>query len=72
MLLDAPDAATAEAVIERLRHVTPFDQTVSAGIAVWDGCEPADATMHRADEALYAAKRLGRDRCVGPAQLLVG
>ena len=72
VLLDAREAATAESVIERLRLVTPFGQTVSAGIAVWDGCEPAAAMMRRADDALYAAKRLGRDRCVGPSQLLVG
>ncbi len=61
VLLGARDA---EAVIERLREATPFHQTVSAGIAVWDGREPADATMRRADDALYTAKRGGRDRCV--------
>lgn len=64
VLIDAVHVTTAEALIERLRDATPFAQTVSAGIAVWDGLEPADAAMRRADDALYAAKRLGRDRCV--------
>ena len=58
------EARSAVSVIERLREATPFGQTVSAGIAVWDGFEPADATMCRADDALYTAKRGGRDRCV--------
>ncbi|MDA0173840.1 GGDEF domain-containing protein [Solirubrobacter taibaiensis] len=53
-----------EAVIERLRRATPYGQTVSAGIAAWDGAQAADALMRRADDALYAAKRLGRDRYV--------
>ena len=35
--------------------------TVSIGIATWDG-EAPEELLHRADEALYAAKDGGRDR----------
>jgi diguanylate cyclase (GGDEF)-like protein len=62
VLIDAP--GSAEALIERLRAATPFGQTVSAGIAVRLGDESAAAAMRRADDALYTAKHLGRDRCV--------
>jgi diguanylate cyclase (GGDEF)-like protein len=64
VLIDAAEADVAEATIERLRRVTPYKQTVSAGVAVWDGAECPDTLMRRADDALYTAKRLGRDRCV--------
>lgn len=64
VLIDAAEADAAAATIERLRRVTPYGQTVSAGIAVWDGVELPGALMRRADDALYAAKHLGRDRCV--------
>ena len=64
VLTDATHLTAVEVLIECLREATPFGQTVSAGIAVWDGLEPADAAMRRADDALYAAKHLGRDRCV--------
>ena len=53
------DAAT---VIERLRPATPEGQTVSAGIAEWNGYEATSALLDRADLALYEAKRGGRDR----------
>lgn len=61
-----PDASSddAEAVVERLRAVTPSDITFSAGIATWDGDEPATAAVGRADAALYRAKAAGRDRFV--------
>jgi diguanylate cyclase (GGDEF)-like protein len=36
--------------------------TVSAGAAVWDGTEAAEALVARADAALLQAKRSGRDR----------
>jgi len=57
-----PDSATT--LIERLRSATPMDQTCSAGVAVWDGEEEAENLIARADAALYAAKRGGRDRIV--------
>ena len=48
-------------LIERLRSVTPPGQTVSAGVAGWDGQEQAAAIVDRADRALYESKRSGRD-----------
>jgi diguanylate cyclase (GGDEF)-like protein len=49
---------------ERLRPVTPEDQTFSAGIAAWDGQENPVALLHRADLALYRAKEQGRNRTI--------
>lgn len=39
-------------------------QTVSIGIATWDGRESPEQLERRADEAMYEAKRLGRNRVV--------
>ena len=36
--------------------------TVSIGLAVYDGETYAEELLHRADQALYAAKREGRNR----------
>ncbi|GAA0807665.1 GGDEF domain-containing protein [Spirilliplanes yamanashiensis] len=59
-----PGALLGEAteIMERLRGATPGGQTFSAGLALWDGAETAEALVARADTALYAAKRAGRDR----------
>ena len=54
----------AQALVERLREVTPAGQSCSAGLACWDGRESADALLGRADKALYDAKQSGRDRTV--------
>ena len=64
-----PDCEIVEAmsVIERLREVTPEDQTVSAGVAQWNRYESAEALLDRADLALYKAKRGGRDRAMTAA-----
>jgi diguanylate cyclase (GGDEF)-like protein len=56
--------ADAVMVVERLRSVTPGEQTLSAGLAEWDRSEPASALVERADAALYAAKRAGRNRAI--------
>jgi PleD family two-component response regulator len=42
----------------------PREETVSAGVAQWDGSESALELLCRADGALYQAKRTGRDRAV--------
>ena len=39
-------------------------QTVSIGVATWDHRESPEQLERRADEAMYEAKRLGRDRVV--------
>ncbi|MDH4159622.1 MAG: sensor domain-containing diguanylate cyclase [Actinomycetota bacterium] len=64
--LALPDCPLAQAleVIERLRSAVPDGQTVSAGVASWDGSESIETLMARADAALYEAKAAGRDRVV--------
>ena len=64
VLLTATDATQAQEAIEALRECVPLDETVSAGIAQWDGGESGPELLARADAALYQAKRSGRDRTV--------
>jgi diguanylate cyclase (GGDEF)-like protein len=64
VLPTATDASQAHQVIETLRACVPREETVSAGIAQWDGIEAGAELFARADGALYEAKRLGRDRAV--------
>ena len=64
VLLPHSDAEGAQLVVERLLAVVPFEQTASAGIAVWDGDESADELLARADAALYEAKHAGRARAL--------
>ena len=49
----------ALAVIDRLREVTPPQEQISAGIALWDRTEGLDELLRRADGALYAGKARG-------------
>ncbi len=56
--------AEALAIVERLRNQIPDQQTCSAGIVSWDGQESAAELIGRADDALYQAKRGGRDQSV--------
>jgi diguanylate cyclase (GGDEF)-like protein len=64
LILPDASAEDAEIVVERLRGVTPPEITFSAGVATWDGEEPAAAAVARADAAMYQAKAEGRDRSV--------
>jgi len=52
----------ARAAAERLREAIGPGLTTSVGVAQWDGEETAYELVERADAALYAAKRAGRDR----------
>jgi diguanylate cyclase (GGDEF)-like protein len=51
-------------VVERVRERTPRNQTASAGVALWDGDEPAELLLARCLEALAAAKAAGRDMTI--------
>ena len=78
-LLILPDTPrdVARVVAERIRRIvedTAFEGeesipgkklTISAGVATWpDDCEDPAFLVKRADDALYQAKRLGRNRVV--------
>jgi diguanylate cyclase (GGDEF)-like protein len=63
VLLPGADMDEATTILQRLRTVTPLNQTFSAGLAAWDGTETSETLIARADTALYAAKDAGRD-CV--------
>jgi two-component system, cell cycle response regulator len=69
-LLGDTGAEAAPAALEKLRtSVRETGVTVSIGWAAWQG-ESADMLLQRADDALYAAKGLGRDCVVSaPATL---
>ncbi|HET8950146.1 MAG TPA: diguanylate cyclase [Solirubrobacteraceae bacterium] len=73
-LLPDADARAAAATAEKLRSETAaltvvhegvdLGVTISAGWAAWEGESP-EQLLRRADEALYEAKRSGRDRVAG-------
>ena len=73
VLLPMTGPREARAAAERIRRAvrnTPFvlgpgqsvTQTLSLGVAAWDGRESAEAFETRADTAAYAAKHAGRDK----------
>ena len=67
VLLTGCALSDAVALVSRLRDGMPTGQTLSAGVAGWDCAESADSLVARADEALYEAKRSGRDRVLASA-----
>ena len=64
LVLPGCDLSAAIDVLERVRGTTPRAQTASAGVARWDGEEPAELLVLRAEGALTAAKQAGRDTTV--------
>lgn len=71
MILESAEAGQALVLVERLQnrmHSRPFPGvgrvTVSLGVAVHQPGESQADLLRRADEALYAAKRQGRNRAV--------
>jgi diguanylate cyclase (GGDEF)-like protein len=63
-LLVGCSQAEAVVVLERVRAATPLGETVSVGIAQWDGRQTPEQLIGLADEALYQAKHQGRNRVV--------
>jgi diguanylate cyclase (GGDEF)-like protein len=61
LILPGCPLAEAVDVLERVRAATPRGQTASAGVARWDGEEPAELLLVRAQDALAAAKSSGRN-----------
>jgi diguanylate cyclase (GGDEF)-like protein len=79
IILPDADENAALASAERLRHAVEsvhfkawhrrIQLSVSVGVAVIDDGDDFACLLRRADQAMYAAKRAGRNRVVGPADL---
>ena len=61
LILPGCGLGEAVEVLDRVRGATPRGQTASAGVARWDGEEPAELLILRAQDALAAAKSSGRN-----------
>ncbi len=73
LLMPTTNTEQARVIAERVRAsvaepmtagagVPKLTQTVSIGIATWNGRESAESLQKRADEAMYFAKQTGRNR----------
>lgn len=62
LLLPATALKDSRPLLERLREATPAEVTVSIGAAEWWPGDEVAETVGRADAAMYAAKRAGRNR----------
>jgi len=70
-ILQRSSAQAAEIVAERVRKAVEVgtaaeddlpNATISVGLAIYDGEADVEELLHRADKALYVAKREGRNR----------
>src|SRR3954447_18934645 len=61
LILPGCGLGEAVEVLDRVRAATPRGQTASAGVARWDGEEPAELLLMRAQDALASAKSSGRN-----------
>ena len=64
VILPASAADAAQGVADRLRAAVPMGESASAGVAAWRPGDTPASLIARADAALYAAKRAGRNRTV--------
>ncbi len=62
-LIDCQLSEAAE-MLEVLRRQTPEGESSSVGLAAWVGSESEVELLTRADQALYEAKRTGRDKVI--------
>jgi len=62
VLLHDCTLADARSALERLRYHTPAGITCSLGVSERQSHDVSDELVARADEALYNAKRTGRNR----------
>lgn len=61
LVLTGLEQTDCQAMLERLRDRVPSDQTCSAGLAAYRRDDDLHSLIDRADQALYQAKRAGRD-----------
>ena len=62
VLLPSCTLTEAQEVLDRMRMATPLGLGCSIGLTSWQEGEPPEDLIARADTALYASKRSGRNR----------